>query len=69
MKVSYKGFTGILKELRECSSHTEINFDGSVSREARYDLIIYDDAKQVTHSFAGVKLADVKFSSGAVSFG
>lgn len=68
MKVSYKGFTGILKELRECSRHTAINFDGSVSRDALYDLVIYDDAQQVTHSFAGVRLADVKFSSAAVSF-
>lgn len=34
-----------------------------------YCLSIYDSKKQVTHSFIGVKLEDVKFLDGTVTFG
>lgn len=61
MRVSYNGFTGELVKL-------EKKFDpyggGTV-----YDLSIYDSEKQVTHSFTGVQLEDVKFLGGVVSFG
>lgn len=67
MQVSYNGFTGELDSL----VRTTITVNSlCVSRqETAYDLSIYDSEKRVTHSFAGVKLEDVKFLGGAVSFG
>lgn len=66
MQVSYNGFTGELVKLeykhRTYNARTGEDF-------ASYDLSIYDSEKQVTHSFTGVKLEDVKFLGGAVSFG
>lgn len=61
MQVSYNGFTGVLKKLEErCCGPTIGRF---------YDMSIYDAEKNVTHSFSGVNLEDVKFLGGAVSFG
>lgn len=57
-KVSYSGFTGELVKLERSFCRPEI-----------YDLSIYDSEKQVTHSFTGVKVEDVKFLGGAVTFG
>lgn len=71
MKVTYKGFTGELVKLEKkgegitfinCTPVTPQMFD------SKYDIAIYDREKDVTHSFTGVKLEDVKFQGGAVSF-
>lgn len=64
MQISYNGFTGELVKLENMGhefarSGTSINF---------YGLSIFDSGKQVTHSFAGVKLEDIKFLNGEVSF-
>ncbi|NCE63725.1 hypothetical protein D1159_03810 [Pseudoflavonifractor sp. 524-17] len=62
MQVIYNGFTGELvklerKDFRSCGCGIT------------YMLEIYDSEKQVTHSFTGVNLEDVKFLGGAVTFG
>lgn len=62
MQVSYKGFTGELVKL-ERKPNTK------TYHEYIYDLSIYDSEKQVTHSFTSVKLEDVKFSGGVMTFG
>ena len=75
MQVTYNGFTGELVKMERLptvrtmttnviSGHTVYQKDIIL-----YDLSIYDSEKQVTHSFTGVKLEDVKFHGGAVSFG
>lgn len=61
MKVSYNGFTGELVKL-------EKDFDHERACVA-YNLDIRDREKDVTYSFSGVKLSDVKFLGGAVAFG
>lgn len=58
MKATYNGFTGELEKLER--THYG---------DCRYSLSIYDDDNKVTHSFTMVKLEDVKFLGGAVSFG
>lgn len=60
MKVEYNGFTGELLKFDRRSRFSEA---------AVYDLEIFDIDKNVTHSFFGAKLEDVKFLGGAVSFG
>lgn len=62
MQVTYNGFTG---ELVKLERHTVV----CCAEHYIYDLSIYDSEKHVTHSFTGVKLEDVKFFGGAVSFG
>lgn len=57
MKVTYREFTGELVKLER--THYG---------DCRYSLSIYDGGKNVTHSFTGVKLEDVKFLDGAVVF-
>ena len=57
VKVTYKGFTGELGKLER--THYG---------DCRYSLSIYDSEKNVTHSFTGVNLEDVKFLGGLVSF-
>lgn len=59
MKVSYNGFTGELLKFERRSRFHEA---------AIYDLEIFEIDMDVTHSFYGVKLEDVKFLSGEVSF-
>lgn len=61
MQVSYNGFTGELAKL-------ERKPDMKMCHGYIYDISIYDSEKQVTHSFTGVNLEDVKFLGGAVSF-
>lgn len=70
MKVTYNGFTGELVKLeRKESVITSDPFEcRGAARVNLYDISIYDSEKQVTHSFTGVKLEDVKFSGGAVTF-
>ncbi len=63
MQVTYNGFTGELVKLER----EDLRAFGMKDRV--YNLSIYDSEKQVTHSFTGVKLEDVKFSGGVVSFG
>ena len=62
MQVTYNGFTGELVKLEQ----KKIGIADEISV---YDLSIYDEEKNVIHSFTGVKLEDVKFLSGAVTFG
>lgn len=64
MQVSYKGFIGQLVKMERCRNEF---FNPHVEKTI-YDLSVYDSEKQVTHSFTGVKLEDVKFLGGAVSF-
>lgn len=76
MQVTYNGFTGELVKLERppiaevtltvtCSPFSV----GDQKNIWRYDLSIYDSEKQVTHSFTGVKLEDVKFHGWVVTFG
>lgn len=58
MKVTYNGFTGELEKLER--THYG---------DHRYSLFIYDGDNNCTHSFTMVKLEDVKFLGGEVSFG
>lgn len=76
MQVSYNGFTGELVELARMETgkigETVIPVDlpgASCKHVWFYGLSIYDSEKEVTHSFTGVKLEDVKFLGGVVSFG
>lgn len=60
MQVSYNGFTGELVKLeRYTDPFTHNNF---------YQIDIYDIEKKATISFTCVKLEDVKFLGGAVTF-
>lgn len=70
MQVTYNGFTGELVKLekKETGRYTVTPYDTAKHPEFGYDISIYDREKNVTHSFTGVKLEDVKFSGGAVSF-
>lgn len=63
MQVTYNGFTGRLDKLER----KDLSVFGI--KDCQYDLAIYDSEKKVAHSFAGVKLEDVKFHGGAVAFG
>ncbi len=58
MQVAYNGFTGELVKLER----EDLRAFGMKDRV--YNLSIYDSEKQVTHSFAGVKQEDMKFSGG-----
>lgn len=61
MQVTYNGFTGELVKLERIKCPP---LNGAYI----YDISIYDDENRGTHSFTGVKLEDVKFSGGAVTF-
>lgn len=76
MQVTYNGFTGELVKLERLpivQTMTAINviLGHTVNQKniILYDLSIYESEKQVTHSFTGVKLEDVKFSGGMENFG
>lgn len=58
MNVTYNGFTGKLLKLER--THYG---------DSRYSLSLYDGDKNVTHSFTHVKLEDVTFSGGVITFG
>lgn len=58
MQVTYNGFTGELVKLER----------EEIGSYRLYSLSIYDSEKKVTHSFTGVKLEEVQFSGGTVSF-
>lgn len=57
MKVTYNEFTGELVKLER--THYG---------DCRYSISLYDDDKNVIHSFNLVKLEDVKFSGGVITF-
>ena len=61
MKVTCNGFTGELTKLERRPPLMFYN-------QFIYDISIYDGEKKVTHSFTGVKLEEVQFSGGTVSF-
>lgn len=71
LKVEYNGFTGELVKLerKQTEGYTLTPYDNDRHPIFAYDLSIYDSEKGVTHTFDGVKLEDVKFLGGAVSFG
>lgn len=70
MQVTYNGFTGDLVKLEREEPITITCISGNPSHfEYKYAFSIYDNEKKVTHSFTGVKLEDVKFLGGAVTFG
>lgn len=63
MEVTYNGITGKLVKLERPFAALSNFADTTI-----YDLTIYNTEKKATVSFTGVKLADVKFSGGEVSF-
>lgn len=69
MKVSCNGFTGELVKLERVSRSSADVPIGAKFSMLPFDLSIYDSEKNVTHSFAGIKLENVKFLGGAVTFG
>lgn len=74
MQVIYKGFTGELVKLERSTSGkfkfpVGLTETENIEFEWFYDLSIYDSKNQVTHSFTGVKMEDMKFLGGAVTFG
>lgn len=68
LKVEYNGFTGELVKFEREIGIISTTDDGRIYGGNTYSLSIYDSEKRVMHSFSGVKLEDVKFLSGAVSF-
>lgn len=62
MQVTYNGLTGELVKLERIKCPP-------LNGAHIYDLSIYDSEKRVTHSFTGVKMEDVEFLGGAVTFG
>lgn len=62
LKVEYNGFTGELVKLEA----TYLSGDAHLNSE--YDLVLFDREKKCEYSFKGVKLEDIKFLGGAVSF-
>lgn len=63
MKVTYNGFTGELVKLEQEDLHA------FGVKDRIYKISIYDSEHQVTHSFTGVRLEDVKFLGGVITFG
>lgn len=70
MQATYNGFTGGLVKLEKTGTTTlKMPCFGMPVERDMYDLSIYDSEKKVTYSFTGVKLEDVKFLCGEVTFG
>lgn len=67
LKVEYNGFTGELVKLERLKNVFNMSPDGITAY--LYNLSIYDSEKEATCSFEKVKLEDIKFLGGAVSFG
>lgn len=70
MQVTYNGFTGELVKLekKETGRYMVTPYDTAKHPVFGYDISIYDREKKATISFTGVKLGDVKFGGGAVTF-
>lgn len=62
MQVTYNDFTGELVKLEQRRV-------GIANEIVLYDLTLYESEKQAAISFTCVKLEDVKFHSGTVTFG
>lgn len=75
MQVEYNGFTGELVKLERITKlvSADSNIINTVYTPTktidRYNVSIYDSEKKVTISADGVKLSDIKFLGGSVSFG
>lgn len=74
MQVSYNGFTGELVKLERSTSGkfkfpVGLTETENIEFEWLYDLSIYDSKNHVTHSFSGIKMKEVKFMGGVVTFG
>lgn len=75
MQVTYNGFTGELVKLERTSVNARLSTNQNLQGPTmlpdgyNYNISVYDREKQVTHSFTGVKLGNVKFMGGAVTFG
>lgn len=73
MQATYNGFTGELVKLeklekKETGRYTVTPYGTEKHPVFGYDISIYVREKKATISFTGVKLEDVKFSGGAVTF-
>lgn len=74
MKVTYNGVTGELIKLeRKATQIFSYKPDGEMKTqtffvEPDFDLIIYNEEKRELRAFSNVKLSDVRFSGGEVSF-
>lgn len=69
MQVTYNGFTGELLKLERVSRDKSDVPIGIKFDQLPFDLTIYDSEKQIIYSFTGVKLKNVNFLGGAVTFG
>lgn len=65
MKVTYNGFTGELVKLEKYENDKAARRGGG----PLYDLAIYDSEAKATHCFEDVKLENVKFMGGVMTFG
>ena len=70
MQVTYNGYTGELVKLekKETGRYMVTPYDTAKHPVFGYDISIYDREKKATISFTGVKLGNVKFGGGAVTF-
>lgn len=75
MMVTYKDFTGELVKLERLLdakgiAAVDVTSGKTIYQETKtlYSLSLYDKEKEVTHCFTNVKLEDVKFLGGAVTF-
>lgn len=69
LKAECKGVTGELAKLEKKSVSPDCNVMlKRMTPETVYDISIYDSEKRAAISFAGVRLEDVKFLNGAVTF-
>ena len=71
MQVTYNGFTGELVKLekKETGRYTVAPYGTEKHPVFGYDISIHNREKKATISFTGVKLEDVKFLCGEVTFG
>lgn len=61
MQITYKGYSGELVKLEKTKCPP-------LNGAHIYDISIYDGENMCTHSFTNIKLEDVKFIGGVVSF-
>lgn len=76
MQVTCNGFTGELVKLVKLErKEVVMNFNpfecqcSGAAKTTVYDLALYDSETQATISFTGVKMEDLQFHGGAVTFG
>lgn len=74
MQVTYNGFTGELVKLeRKATQIFSYKPDGEMNAktffvEPGFNLVIYNESNGEIRAFSDVKLEDVKFLGGAVTF-